>query len=165
MTQLADVPVDQDPKIWSNWQEGAFLGRATVQVTPELLKKYVGGIHKKNPAYEKPGPDGKQIVATCAITREVQKLTLNPPATAVPHTARNAGQEYEFIRPIYIGDTLTLTANAAYMRPAGGGNRVIYASAVTAVNQDGEEVAKITFHRTYMTRGEPRRTLLEKQQS
>jgi acyl dehydratase len=55
----------------------------------------------------------------------------------------NGGNEYEYFKPIYAGDTITLTAKYADVSERSGrtGNMVFVITALTFKNQHGEVVA------------------------
>jgi acyl dehydratase len=56
----------------------------------------------------------------------------------------NGGNEYEYYKPIYAGDTITLTAKYADVSERSGrtGNMVFVITELTFTNQHGEVVAK-----------------------
>jgi acyl dehydratase len=56
----------------------------------------------------------------------------------------NGGNEYEYYRPIYAGDTITLTARYVDVRERSGrtGSMVFVITELTFTNQHGEVVAK-----------------------
>ena len=144
------MTTQSETDIWTQWMVGRPLGTRTVEITPELVQSFEGAVDKHNPRYQTPAANGRVLAPTAAINWDIVRMTPNPPAYGVPRSSRNAGQEWEFFRPVYLGDILTLTAKTGEKRVTSRGHRVFYSTDVSVVNQNREPVCNVTFHRTFL---------------
>lgn len=117
---------------------GKDLGSYKLKIDRETIEKYVGGVGKRNPWYEENSPYGKPVAPAAILYYKPWHFPGWRPE-GVRGVLNNAA-EWEFYRPVYVDETLTLKAQITdrYVRR----NRDHVVIEMTATNEAGETVCR-----------------------
>lgn len=114
-------------------------GPETYEIEKGMVKKFAEAIDDENPAWQQVTPPTfpAALVPTGLLHRLVN-------AECPLNRVLNGASELEYLRPIKIGDTISVTASLRKLRQMEGkeGRTLFMVMEVTYTNQDGEVAAR-----------------------
>ena len=129
--------MEKPMKYFADLTVGDVFPQFNFTITKEMADKYLKTIENRHEVFETIDSSGKRLVPSTILslfTFGAYKNFIDSPAGCL-----HAKQEYEFLRPVHVGDTLTVRSKIVDKYVKNGRNFVIFA---TEADNEREPVLK-----------------------